>query len=75
MFHDVGARKRAEDELRTANTKLASWIGELERRALVAKLTNEMADLLLSCRSTKEFYQVVSAFAGRIFERRSRWPG
>jgi len=69
VFHDVGARKRAEDELRTANTKLGSWIGELERRAMVAKLTNEMADLLLSCRSTKEFYQVVTSFAGRIFER------
>jgi diguanylate cyclase (GGDEF)-like protein/PAS domain S-box-containing protein len=68
VFHDVGARKRAEEELRAANAKLNAWVAELERRAKVTMLMNEMADLLQSCRTMKEFYGVVSRFSGRIFE-------
>ena len=68
VFHDVGARKRAEDELRAANSKLGDWVGELERRAQVTLLMNDMADLLQSCRTMKEFHTVVSRHAGRIFE-------
>jgi diguanylate cyclase (GGDEF)-like protein len=71
VFHDVGARKRAEEELRVANTKLGAWVAELERRATVSLLTNDMADLLQSCLTMKEFFVVVSSFAPRIFERES----
>lgn len=69
VFRDVGARKRAEEELQAANSKLAAWVAELERRATITLLTNEMADLLQSCRAMKEFHQVVTRFSGRIFER------
>lgn len=68
VFHDVGARRRAEEELRAANAKLNDWVGELERRAKIALLTNEMADLLQSCRTMDEFHLVIQRFAGRIFD-------
>jgi diguanylate cyclase (GGDEF)-like protein len=71
VFHDVGARKRAEEELRVANAKLGAWVAELERRATVSLLTNDMADLLQSCLTMQEFFVVVSSFAPRIFERES----
>ncbi|MET0595826.1 MAG: diguanylate cyclase [Polyangiaceae bacterium] len=69
ILSDVGARKRAEEELRSANAKLGEWVGELERRAQVTLLMNEMAELLQSCRTMDEFSLVVSRFASRIFER------
>ena len=69
VFHDVGARKRAEEELRVANAKLGAWVAELERRATVSLLTNDMADLLQSCLTMDEFFVVISSFAPRIFER------
>jgi diguanylate cyclase (GGDEF)-like protein len=69
ILGDVGAKKRAEEELRTANAKLGEWVGELERRAQVTLLMNEMAELLQSCRTMDEFSIVVSRFAARIFER------
>ena len=71
VFHDVGARKRAEEELRVANAKLGAWVAELERRAIVSLLTNDMADLLQSCLTMEEFFVVVSSFAPRIFDRES----
>jgi diguanylate cyclase (GGDEF)-like protein/PAS domain S-box-containing protein len=69
VFHDVGARKRAEQELLLANQKLGAWVSELERRAALSLLMNDMANLLQSCRNMEEFHAVVSRFAGRIFER------
>jgi diguanylate cyclase (GGDEF)-like protein len=71
VFHDVGARKRAEEELRVANAKLGAWVAELEHRATVSLLTNDMADLLQSCLTMEEFFVVVSSFAPRIFEGES----
>ncbi len=68
IFHDIGARKRAEEELRAANVKLAAWVTELERRASVSLLMNDMADLLQSCLTLDEFYAVVQRYAGSIFE-------
>ena len=68
ILGDVGARKRAEEELRTTNAKLGEWVAELERRAQVTLLMNEMAELLQSCRTMDEFSLVVSRFAARIFE-------
>ncbi|MEP7119523.1 MAG: diguanylate cyclase [Byssovorax sp.] len=71
VFHDVGARKRAEEELRVANAKLGAWVAELERRATISLLTNDMADLLQSCLTMDEFFSVVRSFAPRIFEGES----
>jgi diguanylate cyclase (GGDEF)-like protein len=68
VFRDVGARKRAEEELQAANAKLGGWVAELERRATATLLANEMSDLLQSCQTMKEFHQVVGSFCGRIFE-------
>jgi diguanylate cyclase (GGDEF)-like protein len=69
VFHDVGARKRAEQELLVTNQMLGAWVRELERRAAVSLLMNDMANLLQSCRTMDEFHAVVSRFAARIFER------
>jgi diguanylate cyclase (GGDEF)-like protein len=69
VFHDVGARKRAEQELLITNQMLGGWVAELERRAALSLLMNDMANLLQSCRTMEEFHAVVSRFAGRIFER------
>jgi diguanylate cyclase (GGDEF)-like protein/PAS domain S-box-containing protein len=69
VFHDATARKRAEQELLITNQMLGAWVAELERRAAVSLLMNDMANLLQSCRTLEEFHAVVSRFAGRIFER------
>lgn len=69
VFHDATARKRAEQELLLTNQRLGEWVAELERRAAVSLLMNDMANLLQSCRTMEEFHAVVSRFAGRIFQR------
>lgn len=69
VFHDATARKRAEQELLITNQMLGAWVAELERRAAVSLLMNDMANLLQSCRTMDEFHAVVSRFAGKIFER------
>jgi diguanylate cyclase (GGDEF)-like protein len=71
VFHDIGARKQAEEELRKANSKLGEWVSELEHRAQVTWLTNEMAELLQSSRTMDEFHVVVSRYASHIFENQS----
>ncbi|MGA2448344.1 MAG: diguanylate cyclase [Polyangiaceae bacterium] len=71
IFHDIGARKQAEEELRKANSKLGEWVSELEHRAQVTWHTNEMAELLQSSRTMDEFHVVVSRYASRIFENES----
>jgi diguanylate cyclase (GGDEF)-like protein len=71
VFHDIGARKQAEEELRKANSKLGEWVSELEHRAQVTWLTNEMAELLQSSRTMDEFHVVVSRYASHIFENES----
>jgi diguanylate cyclase (GGDEF)-like protein len=69
VFHDASARKRAEQELLVTNQMLGGWVSELERRAAVSLLMNDMANLLQSCRTMDEFHAVVPRFAARIFER------
>ena len=64
---DEGERRRAEEELRAANTRLNGWVHELQRRTDVIMLMNDMADLLQSCRTVEEFCKVVSTFGERIF--------
>jgi hypothetical protein len=38
VFHDVGARKRAEEELHAANAKLGAWVAELEKGEVLVRV-------------------------------------
>ncbi len=58
------AANRAKD---TANTSLMHRANELEQRAREMLLLNEMGDLLESCLSEQEAYQVIAQAAMRLF--------
>ncbi len=68
---DITERKQAEESLRQAHKKLRQWADELERRNREATILNEMNDLLQSCRSVEETYEVIQQAASDLFEQKS----
>ena len=68
---DITERKQAEESLRQAHNKLQRWADELEQRNREATILNEMSDLLQSCRSVEETYEVIQQAASDLFEGKS----
>jgi diguanylate cyclase (GGDEF)-like protein/PAS domain S-box-containing protein len=66
-IRDITARKRAEASAQMANAELLASVGELQRRDREMQLLNQMNDLLLSCKTLAEAYQVISLTAGDLF--------
>jgi diguanylate cyclase (GGDEF)-like protein/PAS domain S-box-containing protein len=64
---DITARKRVEAYLQTANTELSVFVDELQWRDKEMQLLNHMNDLLQSCVTQAEAYQVISIVAGELF--------
>ncbi len=64
---DITARKRAEDGIRTANDKLMASVAELQRRDEEMKSLIRLNDLLQSCTTQAEAYQVVGLLADELF--------
>jgi diguanylate cyclase (GGDEF)-like protein/PAS domain S-box-containing protein len=67
VMMDITHRKQTEESLRKANESLTLWIDELEQRNHKITLLNEMGDLLQSCISLQEAYDIIAQVASRIF--------
>jgi diguanylate cyclase (GGDEF)-like protein/PAS domain S-box-containing protein len=70
-FRDVTRQKQAEDQLQSTNSRLSETVHELELHNNKMNLLSEMGDLLHSCATTREAYQVVADYARRLFPGQS----
>ncbi len=64
---DITQRKEAEESLRVLNQELSTWVSELEHRNSEVTTINEMGEMLQSCQSWPDAFQVVSRYAQRLF--------
>ena len=64
---DITARKQAEDGMRTANDELIASVAELQRRDEEMKSLIRLNELLQSCTTQAEAYQVIALKAGELF--------
>jgi len=65
---NVTSQKQAELTLHQANEQLRLWINELRQRNSEVVFMNEMGDMLQSSITMQNAYNVVSQFAGQIFD-------
>ena len=68
---DITARKTAEEGMRTANDDLVASVAELQRRDEEMKSLIRLNDLLQSCTTQAEAYQVVAHVAIELFAGQS----
>ena len=68
---DITARKRAEDGIRTSNDELLASVAELQKRDEEMKSLIRLNDLLQSCTTLAEAYQVVAHVAIELFAGQS----
>ena len=66
---DITARKQAEEGIRKANDELVASVAELQSRDEEMKSLIRLNDLLQSCTTQAEAYQVVGHVASRIICR------
>lgn len=66
-IRDITERKHAETQLVDANENLLALVNELQRRDKESQLLNQMNDLLQSCMTEAEAYQVITLKAGELF--------
>ena len=67
IYFDITERKQAEKKQQLAGETMAGWIKALEAHNRRASLLGEMGDLLQSCFSLDEAYQIVNQFAPKLF--------
>jgi diguanylate cyclase (GGDEF)-like protein/PAS domain S-box-containing protein len=68
---DITERKRMEAELKESNQKLKVWVNQLEQSSREIALLGQMGDLLQSCRSADEAYQVIAGSGRALFPAES----
>ena len=66
-IRDITARKHAEARAEVANDELLALVDELQWRDREMQLLNHMNDLLQSCMTQDEAYQVITLIAGELF--------
>ena len=66
-IRDITVRKHSQALLLTANEELLSLVAELQWRDRDMQQLNHMNDLLLSCMTLAEAYQVLSLTLGELF--------
>ena len=66
-IRDITARKLTEAEIQKANEELVALVAELKKRDQEMQLLNRMNDLLQTCATKLEAYQVVSMAASDLF--------
>ncbi len=64
---DITARKQAEEGIRKVNDELRASVAELQRRDEEMKSLIRLNDLLQSCTTQAEAYQVVGLMANELF--------
>ncbi len=70
-IRDITARKRAEEGMRITYDQLTASVAELRRRDEEMKSLIRLNDLLQSCTTQGEAYQVITHMAGELFEGQS----
>ena len=70
-IRDITERKQAEARAQTTNDKLLDLVNELQRRDREMQLLNQMNDLLQSCMTQAEAYQVINLTVGELFPGQS----
>lgn len=63
---DITERKKAEDDLKVANEKLAAWVKALEERTEEMNQLNEMGEQLQSCQTIEEACAISIQYIRRI---------
>ncbi|NJP06726.1 MAG: PAS domain S-box protein [Chloroflexaceae bacterium] len=71
VMTDITENKLAETQLQEINTQLIRWVQTLEQRDYEAMILTRMADLLQSCVTVEEAYEVVALVAERLFPTQS----
>ena len=66
-IRDITERKQAEDNARKVNEDLVSLVAELRRRDSTMQLLSDMNELLQSCTTQEEAFQVIAMKAGQLF--------
>ena len=66
-IRDITARRRAEEGVRTANDELRASVAQLQKRDEEMKSLIHLNDLLQSCTTQAEAYQVVALVAPELF--------
>ena len=70
-IRDISERKLAKDSLHKANKDLSELVAELQKHDLEMKIVNRMNDLLQTCKTNEEAYQVIGLAVGEIFPGQS----
>jgi diguanylate cyclase (GGDEF)-like protein/PAS domain S-box-containing protein len=70
-IRDITERKQAEDRTRMMNEDLLSLVAELRRRDGETKLHSDMNELLQSCTTQQEAFEVIALKAGDLFDGQS----
>lgn len=70
-IRDITARRLAEDGVRKANEDLTALVAELQRRDSGMQQLNRINDLLQTCNTREEAYEVISLMAGDLFPGQS----
>jgi len=66
-IRDITDRKIANDHLQKVNKELSDLVIELQNRDMEMKLINKMNDLLQSCKTLTEAYQVIGMSGEELF--------
>jgi diguanylate cyclase (GGDEF)-like protein/PAS domain S-box-containing protein len=66
-IRDITERKLVETQVQMANDELLTLVNELQWRDREMQLLNQMNDLLQSCMTQAEAYQVITLTAGELF--------
>jgi diguanylate cyclase (GGDEF)-like protein/PAS domain S-box-containing protein len=66
-IRDITERKEAEARVKSTNNELVTLVDELQWRDREMQLLNRMNDLLQSCVTLAEAYQVITMSAGDLF--------
>jgi diguanylate cyclase (GGDEF)-like protein/PAS domain S-box-containing protein len=70
-IRDISERVHTRDRLRQANEELSALVAELQKHDHEMRLINRMHDLLQTCKTREEAYQVIALAAGELFAGQS----
>lgn len=66
-IRDITERMQAKDRIREANQELGLLVAELQKHDHEMQLVNRMNDLLQTCKTLGEAYQVIVLTGGKLF--------
>jgi len=67
LTQEVTEHRAAEESLTHAQARVTEWANRLNQHNRRVELLGEMGDLLQSCQSLDEAYEVTARYAGRLF--------